>query len=537
MDNKNNKKIACYIRVSTLYQVDKDSLPFQRKELVNYAEYVLGIKDHVVFEDAGYSGKDTERPAYQDMMKRIRNGEFTHLLVWKLDRISRNLLDFASMYDELKKYKITFVSKNEQFDTSSAMGEAMLKIILVFAELERKITAERVYSIMLSRANKGLWNGGSVPLGYKWSEEKKFAVIDENEAHKVELIFDTYEKLKSTSQLSDFLNSAGIPTKRDKRWNSRTLSQMIRNPFYKGTYRYNYREAARGKVKNEDEWILIDDNHDAIISTEQWERCNAIMDGNNENCVAFHKKGIHTHLFSKILVCSHCGKGMNSQRDIARDDGFQPSIYRCQSKMLGFECSSTKIASDVKIAPFIFQLISNIVRYQNDFENQCLKSRCFKNVEDIEITNPIYDAEKEEYILDGTEPNVSYEFLMREKEKYVRALERLEKLYLFSDDAMSEKDYLIRKREITEKIKELKIPEREEIQDDFIEQASYFILTNEMLNKKNINYKKIVTTIDKDVLKEFLDLIIDKVYIDNNVVSSVRFKNQTLYSFKYKSCL
>jgi len=88
-------------------------------------------------------------------MARIRKGEFTHLLVWKLDRISRNLKDFTEMWEELRERGVTFVSKMEQFDTSTAMGEAMLKIILVFAELERKLTAERVMSIMLSRAEKG----------------------------------------------------------------------------------------------------------------------------------------------------------------------------------------------------------------------------------------------------------------------------------------------------------------------------------------------------------------------------------------------
>ena len=134
-------KAALYIRVSTHWQVDKDSLPVQRKELINYCQYALGINEYEVFEDAGYSGKNTERPAYKKMLEKIRAGEFSHLLVWKLDRISRNLLDFAAMYDELKQLGVIFVSKNEQFDTGSAMGEAMLKIILVFAELERKVTS------------------------------------------------------------------------------------------------------------------------------------------------------------------------------------------------------------------------------------------------------------------------------------------------------------------------------------------------------------------------------------------------------------
>ncbi|GAA0236482.1 recombinase family protein [Metaclostridioides mangenotii] len=84
--------------------------------------YYTGIDEYEVYEDAEYSGKDTARPAYQDMMNRICIGEITHLLVWKIDRISRNLLDFTIMYEEIKKCNITFVSKNEQFNTSPAMG-------------------------------------------------------------------------------------------------------------------------------------------------------------------------------------------------------------------------------------------------------------------------------------------------------------------------------------------------------------------------------------------------------------------------------
>ena len=117
------KKAAIYIRVSTHWQVDKDSLKVQRRELIAYVTLVLGITDYVVFEDPGYSAKNTDRPEYQAMMDRIRTGEFTHLVVWKIDRISRNLIDFAAMHDELQSLGVTFVSKNEQFDTSSAIGE------------------------------------------------------------------------------------------------------------------------------------------------------------------------------------------------------------------------------------------------------------------------------------------------------------------------------------------------------------------------------------------------------------------------------
>ena len=203
------KKVAIYIRVSTHHQIDKDSLPLQRKDLINYSEFILNTKDYEIFEDAGYSGKNTDRPKYQEMMSRIRKGEFSHLLVWKIDRISRNLLDFCDMYEELKKCNCIFVSKNEQFDTSSAMGEAMLKIILVFAELERKLTDERVTAIMMDRASKGLWNGAPIPLGYKWDNKIKFPIPDEEESKTVLYIYQKYLQLQSTSRVRAILNTEG----------------------------------------------------------------------------------------------------------------------------------------------------------------------------------------------------------------------------------------------------------------------------------------------------------------------------------------
>ena len=96
--NIEKQKAALYIRVSTTMQIDKDSLPLQKNDLINYAKYALNVSEYEVFEDAGYSAKNTDRPRYQQMMARLRTGEFSHLVVWKIDRISRNLLDFAAMY-------------------------------------------------------------------------------------------------------------------------------------------------------------------------------------------------------------------------------------------------------------------------------------------------------------------------------------------------------------------------------------------------------------------------------------------------------
>lgn len=252
----NSFKVAIYIRVSTQYQIDKDSLQVQKRDLVAYAQMVLGINDYVIFEDPGYSAKNTDRPDYQRMMSRLRTGEFSHLLVWKIDRISRNLLDFSSMYKELKELGVTFVSKNEQFDTSNAIGEAMLKIILVFAELERNMTSERVSAIMLSRAENGQWNGGRVPFGYEWSKKEQMFSIIPSEAKIVNLIYSLYEQYQSVIYIVRYLNDAGVKTKAGKEWSATTVHKILTNPFYKGCYIYNIHSDGRAiEKRDEDEWI------------------------------------------------------------------------------------------------------------------------------------------------------------------------------------------------------------------------------------------------------------------------------------------
>ena len=198
------KIVALYTRVSTGYQIDKDSLPFQKKELSAYCKHILHAEKMELFEDAGKSGKNTDRPAFLRMMKKIRAGEISHVVVYKIDRISRNLVDFSVMYDEFKKYRVTFISLNEQFDTSSAIGEAVLKIILVFAELERKLTSERVIGVMLDRAMSGKWNGARMPFGWKWNPETEFPEHDPVELEKARTLYRVYDETHSTAKVRDY---------------------------------------------------------------------------------------------------------------------------------------------------------------------------------------------------------------------------------------------------------------------------------------------------------------------------------------------
>lgn len=536
-------KVAIYTRVSTHHQIDKDSLPLQREDLINYSKYVLNSKDYVIFEDAGYSGKNTDRPAFQDMIKRIKAGEFTHLLVWKIDRISRNLLDFCDMYDNLKKYNCIFVSKNEQFDTSSAMGEAMLKIILVFAELERKLTGERVKSVMLDRANKGLWNGAPMPLGYKWDSKIKFPVIDENEKETIETIFKLYLQNESTSVVRNYLNANNIKTKRDGSWTTKTVTDIIRNPFYVGTYRYNYRESARGKKKNEEEWIVLENNHQAIIDKETFDKCNEIMDRNALRSNSKFRANGKTHIFAGLIKCGSCLGNYYAKQDKANLDGFRPSIYVCSNRYNKNSCDQ-KTIGEKSIYNFLMQLILNLNSINNknisyeDFLDTISTNLGVTSIKADTLFDYLINKQYSFYQLDSTnrknEVDIKNDIKLKELEKYKRALARLEDLYLFGEDTISSKDYILKKKKIEDNINSIK---EELIKETKTEEITIdFKLLNTVLNNiilKNIDNKTAITLLGRENLKDFFNSIVKEIFILDKKIISITFKNGLNIGFSY----
>lgn len=551
------KKSAIYVRVSTYHQIDKDSLPLQRKDMINYSKLVLGIDDYEIFEDAGFSGKNTDRPAFQNMMKRIKQGEFSHLLVWKIDRISRNLLDFCAMYNELKSIGCIFVSKNEQFDTSSAMGEAMLKIILVFAELERKMTGERVTSVMLSRASKGLWNGAPIPLGYKWDDKIKFPVINEDEKQTIEIIFNEYKEHQTTSYIRNLLNSNSIRTKRNGTWTTKTISDIIRNPFYKGTYRYNYREPARGKKKNENEWIVLEDNHPAIISKELWNECNNIMDQNAKRNNAKFRNNSKVHIFAGLIKCGECNNNLYAKEDKPNLDGYRPSLYVCKSRYNGLGCTQKTISEHI-VGTFVLTFISNMINLSNInkkqlrmtlLEHELLKGKCFENIIGIkeidDIMSSILYAPKnlfkpEKKNEKATKGIINIDSLSSNLKKQQRALEKLEDLYLYDDANMSKKDYILKKKQIEDKILEInkKIDETatkdsSASQYNFILDVATLEFSKKLINGK-INMKSLIQEVGRDIIKEFVNTLIYKITVQNKEIKSIEFKNNLKITFIYE---
>ncbi|WP_040980380.1 MULTISPECIES: recombinase family protein [Oceanobacillus] len=558
-------KVAIYVRVSTVHQVDKDSLPFQRQELINYTKYALNIDEYEIFEDAGYSAKNTKRPKYQQMMARIRNNEFTHILVFKIDRISRNLKDFTEMYEEIKDYQVTFVSKSEQFDTSTPMGEAMLKIILVFAELERQMTAERVFTIMLDRAEKGLWNGATVPIGYVWSDEVKFPVIDKDEAVIVQYIYDLYEKLRSTIKVAIRLNEENIQTKRGGEWTPKTVRDILRNPFYIGTYRYNVRKNnSKSRYKDKSEWIVKENNHPAIIDKEQYFRVNIILNQNFRGNLHVQRENMHTHIFGKKLFCGNCGKLLFSAKDRERKDGYRPSRYTCstnESRAAGHSCSN--FISDVTLLPFMLNYVSNLIRLQDkvtpnhtlrDIESLLLRGEPFVDVlgvdkEGLKITKDMILAGFEKSIynfkpedIDG-ESSLEINKLKKSLDKYKTALERLENLYLFGEEAISEKEYIFKKRKLMEKHEELtlelnnlyeSLPIPSNVNNAWMNKAKKFLLSQEIYRNRDTDYRRLIDNVGEEMLLDFFNTIIEKVIIHEKKVTSIIFKNGLTHHFAHK---
>ncbi len=567
----NKLKCAIYIRVSTHYQIDKDSLPLQREDLINYAKYALNIDSYEVFEDAGYSAKNTDRPAYQQMMSRLRTGEFSHILVWKIDRISRNLLDFAAMYEEIKSLGVTFVSKNEQFDTSTAIGEAMLKIILVFAELERNMTSERVTAVMLSRAANGQWNGGRIPYGYDYHKESKEFTINQFEAENILKIVDLYLETHSLLSVAKYLNKNGITTKAGNEWNPTTVSKMIRSRFYLGEYQYNMHKDGMGGagskyLKPESEWITVVDHHPAILTHDQWNACAEIRNKNHKNseCKKTYKRK-NTHIFAGLIECGECGGNYTATLDSERAGGYRPSIYLCSTRRRFSKCSN-KCVSDITLGPFILNYISNMMKANNNigksttldmFQKKLLRGDVFAGVKGIEASGlkETYDMMRNKKfdsdVFEASRPSSEVEgyttekdLLMSEKRKHERALDRLKALYLYSEEAITETDYIIENKRLRDKVDEIdkrleeidkSISESFSISDsEFIEKASYFIMSQELSSKRSVNFHTLVRNTDTEIIKRFIQSVIKKIVIFNDKVQSIQFKNGIEHKFLYE---
>lgn len=560
-------KVAIYIRVSTIHQIDRDSIPMQKRDLAAYCQLILGTDNYEFFEDAGYSGKNMDRPAFQEMMHRVRREEFTHILVWKIDRISRNLLNFAEMYEELRSLRVTFISKNEQFDTSTAMGEAMLKIILVFAELERNMTSERVTATMVSRANNGQWNGGRIPFGYSYDSESQIFSIREDEAAVCLELKDLYIENQSLIHTARALNEKGYKTRAGVDWTPTSVWIIASSPFYAGIYRYNrYKGTEHRTVNPENEWVMIHEHHPAIFTEEEHDMICSILKRNArnlENHVGRKRISYSVHVFQGILYCGKCGNKMTSTSGRKNSAGYRPSVYGCPLARKSKSCDNAFV-NDVIIGEFLINYILNMLSAKKtfstiaspeDLQNILLRGSTFSGIASIEENGlheffnllSRYGSDKS-FVFSVKNPrkkraavNPEVASLKKEKEKLERAMRRLQDLYLYSEQSISEKDFIIRKSEITSHLKEINVklgvmnsePDAILSDEDFIKQASHLLIQKELKDKKYIYYKDLASSVDPEILKTYMRTILDTVYVEDGKVTSITFKNGLTHRFIY----
>lgn len=252
--------IAIYARQS----VDKDdsfSIETQIEYCTNYIKSKPTKEKIQVYEDKGFSGKNIHRPAFEEMMYEVKAGRVSKIVVYKLDRISRNLLDFEDMYKIFKAKKVQFCSVNETFDTSTPIGRSMLRISMVFAQMERESIQLRVKDNYYKRIEDGRWAGGPAPYGFKKGRLDKAPtlIVDEHEMTAVAKMFDWYEEEPNISlgQIGKRLSELGYVGRKRKTFDNVTIARILKNPVYckadKILYKF-YENKGMNFINEESEW-------------------------------------------------------------------------------------------------------------------------------------------------------------------------------------------------------------------------------------------------------------------------------------------
>lgn len=264
------KRYAVYLRVSTEEQRDKGySLEAMKSKCIHHIKAQENSALYKVYEDGGYSGSvpPHKRPAMARMIEDVDN--YNVVLVWKLDRLSRNLRETLNLEYMLRKCHVKLESVTEKIDTGTSSGKMFFNMIASFAEFERDLIAERTWNAMASVVGtKHL--GGYAPFGYRKKGNRLYVV--ESEAVVVKKVFSRYLKTRNLSDVARYLNRSATPANIGNiRWGYRRIARMLRNPVYTGSVAWN-------KSGNRpDKWIIAEERHPAIIQATVFKRVQKII--------------------------------------------------------------------------------------------------------------------------------------------------------------------------------------------------------------------------------------------------------------------
>ncbi|EEK91914.1 recombinase family protein [Bacillus cereus] len=316
-DVDKQKRVAIYARVSTTEQAEEGySIDEQIRLLHQYCERE-GYVVHKEYADRGISGKSIKgRAALQQLLDDAREKLFDIVLVWKSNRLARNILDMLKIVDFLKQRSITFRSYSEQYETETSTGKLQFNMMAVIAEFERDNIAENVKMGMLARAREGSWNGGQV-LGYdtkKFQSENRKGVItglvvNEMEAATVRRIFELYTEGHGYKSIANRANKEGHRSKKGNLFSINAIKTIITNPIYIGYIRYNVRRNWNEKRRNNinPDPIVQKGQHEPIITEETWKKAQSILKNRSKTPNRSHSGGFP---LTGIIKCPVCGAGM-----------------------------------------------------------------------------------------------------------------------------------------------------------------------------------------------------------------------------------
>ena len=260
------RRCAIYTRKSSEegLEMEFNSLDAQREACQAYiasqrSEGWVELPDR--YDDGGFSGATLERPALKRLLADIEEDRVDVVVVYKIDRLSRSLMDFARLVEVFDRNNVTFVSVTQSFNTTTSMGRLTLNILLSFAQFEREVIGERIRDKFAASRKRGIWMGGSVPLGYAVRDRK--LLVEDTEAALVQSIFERFVQLGSTTKIARALAAEGVTTRRGKPIDKLFLHRLLRNRVYIG-------DAVHKGTAYPGE-------HEPIISRALWDKVHGIL--------------------------------------------------------------------------------------------------------------------------------------------------------------------------------------------------------------------------------------------------------------------
>ena len=278
------------------------------------------------YDDGGYSGGNLNRPALQRLLKDIADGLIDIIVVYKIDRLTRSLHDFSKIVDVLEERNASFVSITQHFNTSSSMGRLTLNMLLSFAQFEREITGERLRDKIAASKKKGMWMGGTPPMGYKRKDKKLYP--DEPQSAKIQLIFDKYNELKSVQRLKKYLDSQHIYSQHDIPLSVGNLYRILQNRAY------------IGEVPHKGVWYKGE--HKGIIEIGVFHKA--------QDTLQEHRIDRQRYEPQKSLLCGKLYDDKGNRMSPCWSTGSKGKKYRYYVSQAVIKCKSDKIGKVSKIS-------------------------------------------------------------------------------------------------------------------------------------------------------------------------------------------